>query len=189
MDPITIACPCPKRADGSPRHISDTVTLRDRLDFLSGQTIQKAIGLVRLNDPDASMEELSAEILATNSKNYLLFGIEDWSLTDSKGKTVEVTRPAIRALLGSGIDLSGLVNTADEQYSRAVFGPLLEAAQNSSLPGPTDGSTSAPTGLSRKPPRRSRRSSTSTSPTAGTATITSLHAGDSNSSRSAKSAR
>ena len=30
---VTIPCPCPTKGTGEPRHESDNVTLRDRLDF------------------------------------------------------------------------------------------------------------------------------------------------------------
>jgi hypothetical protein len=182
---VTIPCPCPSKATGEPRHDADTVTLRDRLDFHAATTIRKAIGLRFLEDPETS----TAEVLATLTEHYILFGVEAWTLVDDRGKAVEVSKPAIRERLLSGeASVTDLADAADGLYASQVMLPLLVAAQNSSQRTPMDGSTSARKSGPRKPRRPSRRSSTTTSRTAGTGTITSLPVGGSSSSPNARSA-
>lgn len=197
---VQVPCPCPHKADGEPRHTSDTVTLREQLDFRSATTIRKAIQIVRADDPGAG----AAEVLGAMSEHYLLAGIERWTLTDDRNKPVEVSRTTIRWFLEhvAADGAMDLVDAADELYSAAVLLPLVARAQASSQPSQTDTSTSArtdsgfedqtdsPSGSTPSTPLRpSRPSSTSTSRTADTATITQLPVGDSSSSRKAASAR
>jgi hypothetical protein len=179
-----IACPCPPKADGTLRHPDgDTIRLRERLDFHAATTIRKSIGLLYVEDPGAS----PAEVLAVLTENYILFGVEGWTLVDEKGKPLEVSRAAIRSRLLSGaVDVTELADAADALYAPTVMLPLLAAGRRSSPPGPTDGSTSATNGSSTKPPKRSRPSSTSTTPTGVTVAITSpLDGGSSTSPSSA----
>ena len=92
---VQIVCPCPAK-DGAPRHVSDTVTLRETLDFRAATTIRNSIAFAKAEDPDLS----SAEMLAILTEGYLLFGIEAWSLTDEKNKAVPATKPEIRQAAG-----------------------------------------------------------------------------------------
>lgn len=143
--------------------------------------IRKAIQMLRLEDPDAG----AAEVLAAMAEHYMLQGITDWTLTDDKGKGIEVDKTAIRAFLNEHDELvfEHLVDPADALYYEQALLPLVKKAQDSSQPSPTEPSISAETGSEEKPRKPSRRSSTSTTPTAGTATITTLHGGDSSTSR------
>jgi len=160
------------------RHETDSVTLRETLDFRSAIAIRNAAIVLRTEDPDASV----AEILATLSEQYLLFGVESWTLADAKGKPLPVSRAAIREHLLSRPDVAVIVaDAADGLYAEAVVLPLLVRASTSSPPRPTDGSTSAPTGSETPRPKPSKRSSITTSPTAATATTMLSLAGGSNS--------
>jgi hypothetical protein len=178
---VTIECICPPKADGSPRHpAGDTVTLRERLDFRAALTARNTMILVKTGDPDAG----TAEILAALTETYLLVGIESWSLTDGKGKSVEVSKAAIRECLLSHPDVAMTVgNAADELYSASVILPLVALARTSSPPTPTTESTSAPKPSSARRPKPSKPSSITPFPMDATATTSPLPAGASSSSR------
>lgn len=154
---VSIPCPCPHKADGGTRHESDTVVLRDRLDFHAATTIRKNIGLLYLDDPEASV----GEVLAVLTEGYMLFGPESWSLVDEKGKAVPVTKPGIRSMLLDNPSTE-LTDAADNLYGPQVMLPLLTAAQASSPPTPTGAPTSPKDHLPPKRPRPSKPSSTST---------------------------
>lgn len=186
MMDVRIACPCPPR-DGQTRHPNDdTVTLRERLDFRSVTAIRQAVALIEKEDSPL----YAAEILATLTEGYVLYGIESWTLTDEKGKPLPVSKAAIRERVLSDVVTASMVgDAADEQYGEQVLLPLLARASSSSPASPTVTSMSPPTpsGPSRRP-KRSRPSSTTTSPTAATvATSTSLD-GVSSYSQSSESA-
>lgn len=186
---VTVACLCPPRADGTPRHpAGDEITLRERLDFRSATTVRNAVGLARLEDPDVS----NAEILAILTEHYIVFGVEAWTLVhevpDERGKPVirplPVTKPNLRSLLLTNDEAASAVGeAADAQFGAQILGPLLSAASTSSGHGPTADSTSASTDSPSSNPTPSSPSSISTTPTAATGTITSLPAGGSRSSR------
>lgn len=182
---VTIACPCPPKADGGSRHPDgDTVTLRDRLDFRSATTIRKAIGMVSEDgNPDP------AEILAVMTEWYCLLGIEAWTLTDERGKAVPVSRATIReSLLESETaqeQASIIADAADALYMAAVLLPLLARASTSSLPSPTEPSTSAPKDSPAKRPKPSKPSSTTSIQTAAIVTTTPSRAGASSTSPNA----
>lgn len=178
---VTIPCTCPPKANGEPRHATDSVTFRDRLDFGAGMIIRKALMIVRTEDPDAG----AAEILAAMSEHYMLQGIEAWSLVDEKGKPVEPDKAAIRRFLNDHDELvfEHLVDAADTLYAEQVLFPLVRKASSLSQPSPTEPSTSPETGSEEKPPKPSRRSSTTTTQTGGTSKITLLPVGDSSTSR------
>ena len=173
----TIPCVCPPKATGEARHASDTVTLRQRLDFRAALTARNTVIVLKQEDPDASV----AEILATLTEMYLLVGIESWSLVDTRGKAVPVSRAVIRQFIVDHPDEATAVgDEADGLYSAAVIAPLVARAQNSSPPTPTDESTSATDGQSPpKRPRRSKPSSITTIPTAATARMSASPAGGS----------
>lgn len=177
---VTIACPCPPKPDGQPRHITDTVTFRDRLDFRGGMVIRKAITMLKVEDPDSG----AAEVLAAMSEHYMLEGISGWTLVDDKGKPVEADKTAIRTFINDHQDIvfDSLVDEADNLYAEQVLLPLVRRAQPSSPTSPTESSTLAPSGSEAKPRKPSRRSSTSTTPTDGITTITPSPAGDSSTS-------
>lgn len=168
---VTFPCICG-------RHDSDVVTLRDTLDFRSALAIRNEALVLRTNDPDASI----GEVLATLTEQYILFGVEAWTLADEHGKKLPVSRENIRARLLAHPEAAIVVaDAADSLYGEKVVLPLLLRASKSSPPSPTDGSTSATNGGSTKRPKRSSPSSTASTPTDGTAPTTALHAGASSS--------
>ena len=172
----TIGCICPPKADGTPRHITDEVTLRERLDFRSALWARNTVAVLKQEDAEASV----AEILAALTEVYLLVGIESWTLVDAKNKPVPVSKAAIRALLAEHPDEAMTIgDEADGLYTEAVIAPLLARASNFSPPTPIAGSTSATTGSSPGHPKRSRPSSTSTTPTDGIARMSASLAGGS----------
>lgn len=186
---VTIACPCPPKADGGPRHEQDTVTLRETLGFEAATAIRNNLAFAKASDPDMS----SGDAMALLTTNYLLHGVEAWTLVDLDDKKrafpVPVTKPEIRArLLADPVFAEPIGEAADELYGRVVLLPLVKRALASSETSLTPESTS-PTTDSQAPRRKpSKRSSTSISQTAGTATITSLRGGGSSSSPSSASA-
>jgi hypothetical protein len=182
---MNVPCLCPPKDDGVRHPDGDEVTLRPKLDFHAAVTIRNSIAVLSSEDEQASI----AEILAVLTENYLLFGVESWSLVDAKGKPVPVSRPAIREHLLSNPDVAMTVgDAADALYAESVMLPLLARAQRSSPPTPTDASTSRTTGRSTTRPKPSKPSSISTIPTAAIeATSVSLD-GVSSSSQSSTSA-
>jgi hypothetical protein len=179
---MDIPCICPAKPDGTKRHASDTVELRDKLGFLAVDTIKQSLALMYLQDPDAGVPDIFAKV----REGYLLLGVESWSLVDAEGNPLPVTKPNIREYLLEDHDIgSAIADVADDLYSEAVMRPLFKAASTSSPPTPTEPSTSPPTGSSDSPtPTPSSPSSTTTSPTDVTETTTSPPAGASNSSPS-----
>jgi hypothetical protein len=181
----TIPCICPPAA-GAIRHPDgDTLTFRERLDARAGTTIWSDIALLQVEDPDNS----PADRLALLTDNYLLFGIEAWSVVDAAGKPVPVTRGAIRThLLTRPEVVVTLIGDTHERYGPQVVLPLLQRALESSETSPTDASTSPPTDSTESRPRPSKRSSISTIQTVDTGTTTASDDGDSSSSPSSASA-
>jgi hypothetical protein len=174
---VTIPCLCPPK-DGEPRHPEDTVTLRDKLGFRGVTTIRWAVALLKENDADASV----ADVLAVLTENYVMAGVEAWTIVDDKGKPVEVTPAALRDILLDDPIASQIVADAADDLYLAVMLPLLNRASMSSPPSRKTRSTSAGTGSSRKRPRPSKPSSISTIPTVVTETTSSSLDGDSRSS-------
>lgn len=184
---VPITCPCPRRADGETRHPDgDTVVLRDRLDFDAATTVRKAIGLVAEEGGEPE------EILSVMTKWYALLGIEAWTLVDEQGKQVPVNRATIRARLLENDEAYDaameVTDAADALYMAKVILPLVVRASRSSLPTPTEPSTSAPRALHPKRPKPSRPSSTASTPTDGIEATSSSLAGVSSSSQSSGSA-
>jgi hypothetical protein len=182
---MNVPCLCPPKGDAVRHPDGDEITLRDKLDFHAAITIRNSIAVLSSEEGGASV----AEVLAVLTENYLLFGIETWTLVDAKAKPVPVSKAAIRELLLSHPDVAMDVgDEADELYAESVMLPLLQRASRSMPPTPTDGSTSQTTGSSTTRPKRSKRSSISTIPTAATVVTSSSLDGDSNSSPSSTSA-
>lgn len=186
---VPIRCVCPPKADGSPRHEGDTVTLRDTLGFVATQTARNAIHLARSDAREQGVDLDAAYALALLTEQYLMLGVTAWTLVDEKGKAVPVGRATVRAFLEDpdADDVVSLVSDeADGLYAEKVMLPLLAAAASSSRPTPTV-STSPTPGNGKAPSSRSSRSSISTIPTAGTGTTSRRRGGDSSSSRSSAS--
>jgi hypothetical protein len=181
---VTIPCPCPPNADGTPRHASDTVSLKDRLTFREAMTITKAVALIDEDDEPSR----AATILATLSEFYILIGIASWTVRGTK--PIELTKSAIRQYVLERPDIAAVVSeAADELYSEAILLPLLARASNSLRPSPTNEPTSAKqAGEQQRRPRPSKRSSTSTTPTGATETTSLSLVGVSSSSQSSESA-
>lgn len=162
---VTIPCVCG-------RHDEDVVTLRDTLDMRSALTVRNAVMLAR---EAGGMD--AASILALMSEQYLLVGVEAWTLEDGKGKPIPVSRDTITEHLLSSAVAVAVAEQADELYGEKVVLPLLRRVWSSSPPGPTEGSTSATTpGSSRTRKPRSPSSTTSTQ-TAATETTSTSPAG------------
>jgi hypothetical protein len=173
----TIGCICPPKADGQPRHITDTVTFREKMPFLGGLAARNEMSVLMNDDPEAS----AGERLAVMGPLFLFYGIESWTLTDDKNKRVEVSRPAIRALMEEHPnEAQDLVTEANGLYMAAVIAPLADRASTSSPPTSTSASTSPTTGSSPTPLKRPKRSSTSTIQTDATERMSASPGGDYN---------
>jgi hypothetical protein len=179
---VQIKCICPAK-DGEPRHPSDTVTLRDRLDYRSVTTIRKSMETVWYEDKAVQL----AERLAVCTEFYMLMGISSWTLEDERGKPVPVSHSAIREMLFESSEVVRVSEVAEEAYNRVVLLPLMEGASISSPPRQTDELTS-PKSEPTTPPKPSKPSSISTTRTGDIETITSLPVGGSSSSQSKASA-
>lgn len=180
MGAVVVPCLCP----GSP-HDEDTIVLRDRLPFVEAQTARNSVILLRGDDPNAS----PAQVLAVMTEQYLLMGIESWSLVDDRGKALPVTKANIRGrVLEDWETASTVADAADELYAEAVLLPLLKAGPASSASTSTGRRTSVRNGTGRATRKPSSPSSISTIPTDGTATTSRRPAGGSSSSRNSKSA-
>lgn len=174
---VQIACVCPPKADGQPRHESDEVTLRERLDFRGAVTARNSIAYAYNEDEMSSVPE----ILARLTETYLIVGISEWTLRDAEGKPVPVSSSAIRSFMAAHPDEAMTVgDAADELYAESVMRPLLAAASTSSSDTPTAPETSPTNGSPSGPPKPSKRSSTTTSQMDGIETTSPLHAGASN---------
>jgi hypothetical protein len=158
---IEIPCVCGK-------HERDEVTLRETLDFRAAVTLRNSAIVAKSENPDLT----TAEVLALLSEQYLLVGIESWSLMAEDGKPLPVTRAAITERILSNPEVAIIIaDVADDLFGAKVVLPLLVRASNSSPPGPTGASTSArTTGTSRRP-KPSSRSSITSIPTGVTARI------------------
>jgi hypothetical protein len=166
-------------------HGTDTITLKDPLDYRSASTMQKAIVLLKSEDEDAS----SASVLAVLGEAYLLYGIASWSLVDLKGKPIPVTPENVQRHLLTHVDAAMSVESeADEKFSKVVLLPLLKRGSSSSPPTRTTDSTSRTTGLPDISPTSSSPSSTTTTQTGGTVTTTKRRGGGSSSSQNSVSA-
>lgn len=177
---MDIRCVCPPKATGEPRHASDRVKLRDKLDLPRLLIANKTVVVLKAEDPYAT----TADVLAALSEVYLYIGIEAWTLVDAKGKPLEVTKDNIRDRIIANPDVAfPIIEEADDLYTEAVVAPLVAKASSSSRDTPTDDSTSPETG-STSNRSRSRRSSTSTTRTDGIVPMPSSLVGVSSSSPS-----
>jgi len=188
---VPIRCVCPPKADGSPRHEGDTITLRDTLGFVQTQTARNAVQLARQEAHEEGVPLDAPLALALLTEQYLILGIESWTLADDKGKALPVGRSTIRSFLEDpDLDdvVSFLADEADGLYARKVMLPLLKTAASSSQPTPTADSTSPTPGSGTDSADPSSPSSISTIPTAGIATTSKRRGGGSSSSRSSVTA-
>jgi hypothetical protein len=180
--PVVIDCICPGQA-----HDSDTVNLRDKLDFQQASACRNA---VRLLYGDGSQgAPLEGEILAALTVSYLFVGIESWTLKDEAGKPVPVNRATIADyLMADDVAAETVGDVADGLYSAKVVLPLGVMASRSSRATPTPDSTSAPKASPIALPKPSSPSSTTTTRTADTGKTTKSPGGGSRSSQSSASA-
>ena len=172
---VRIACRCPGE------HGEDVITFYDRLDFRRATTITKAIGFIENTDPATR----PAEVLATLSEFYILYGVKEWTLVGPNKRALEVTTQNLRAQLLEHPDAGLLVETADSLYQEQVLLPLVARVSGSSQRSRTEPSTS-PTPRSTRPkhPKQSKLSSISTTPTDGIETTSSPPDGAYSSSQS-----
>lgn len=175
---VTIPCPCPPKADGAPRHESDTVTLRAVMDFPTAVLLQKSIEakIVREVTTAAEAGRSSArlaepEIMALMTQFYVRNCIVAWTLVDEKGKAVAVTPDEIELRLERHLDAAMAVAEAAEDVYREVALPLVLKVVRSYVGTQTPLPTSAKTPGSPKPRKPSKRSSISTIPMVDTAKI------------------
>lgn len=156
---VIVPCICPGK-----QHETDTITLREHLDFRSAVALRNAAVVARL-DPELD----NVDILAVLTEGYIVYGIESWTLCDDEGRPLAVSRDAIRSLLLPHVLEAAMVgDAADQLYAMAVVIPLLTAASDSSPATPTEPSTSATNDGQLTSPKPSRRSSTTTIPTGDT---------------------
>lgn len=176
MSSIQIPCVCPPKGE-QPRHETDEVVLRERLDFRAAVTARNTIAWAYNENEDLSIPE----ILARLTEMYLIVGIESWTLEDVKGKPLPVSREHVTSFMDLYPDEAMVVgDAADALYSEAVMRPLLRAASTSSSDTPTAVETSPTNGSPSEIPTPSKRSSTTTSRTDGIETTSQLLAGASN---------
>ena len=174
---MEIRCVCPPKADGSPRHDHDEITLKEKLDFRSSIALRNALALAS-NENDGELD--FADILAILTERFIRYGIESWTVVDAKNQPMPVSQKAITDLILTDIDLATLIgDEADERYRAAALLPLIERGQTSSRSTQTTASTSPTTPSSTKPRTRSSRSSITSIPTAATETTSSSLDGDS----------
>lgn len=149
---VVVGCVCP----GTP-HATDTVTLRPELDFRQAARVRNAAALL---DEDERLD--GATVLAVLQEQYVLVGVESWTL-EADGQPVPVTPQAVQRYLLSHPLQAGLVaDVADELYNDVVTAPLLARAARQFGTGPTDVSTSATNGSQPATPMPSRPSLTFT---------------------------
>lgn len=109
----------------------------------------------------AGIDLPAGEIIGLLQEGYITYGIARWDLP------MPLTRESVaREILGRTDRASVVAEKADELYSEQVLLPLVRMAAKSSPDTSTNGLTSATTGSSAAPRRRSKRSSTSITPTA-----------------------
>jgi hypothetical protein len=179
---VQIRCICPIED----KHDHDTITLRDKLDFVTATAIRKGLAFIESDDDEGGR---AAELLARLTEGYLLFGIIGWTVVDEKGKRLPVSHAAIRErLLSDFAAAEDVADAADSLYSEAILLPLLARASKSSPPTPTKDSTYPLTAFPKKPRKPSRRSSTTSTPTDATETTSSSLVGVSSGSLSSESA-
>ena len=179
-NPVVIRCVCP----GAP-HESDTVTLRDPLDFRTAITLRQSVAALYVGPSGETQQPTVAEVTGLLIESYLLYTIASWTLVDERGKPVPVSRENVIGLLmhDNPIEAAAIGDAANELYMDKVVLPLLLAASGSSRPTPTKRSTSRTNGSPRGTAKRSSPSSITSIPTVGTARTSRPHATDSSSSR------
>lgn len=175
----TIDCICPPKA-GETRHPGgDTVTLRERLDFVAGRTARNIVRVMRGDNTETQY------IVASITEWLMLTAIASWSVVDAKGKPVEPTQDNIREyLLPNDLAADAVANEVDAAFMEAVLAPLANEASKSLPDTPTEESTSQTNGSSPKPRKPSKPSSTTTTRTDGIISISSPPGGGSSSSLS-----
>ena len=157
MAEVPIPCICA----GTP-HEQDTIYLREKLGFRAVSAIKYQILIAKGEDPGMS----AGEVIGLLSEQYLLSGIEAWTLLDAEAQPIQVNRQSITAeILGRPEVALEIADKADDLYAQTVMLPLLGLGWKSSPDGQSNGSTSATNGSSRKPRKRSKRSSTTTTQT------------------------
>lgn len=183
---VRIPCVCP----GTPHADGDTVTLRERLDFVRARAVRLAVTYMAAGKllPLPLME-------AKFSEQFVLYGVEGWTLVDAQGNPIDPTLDAIEQFLQEHEAEADAIGTAgDGLYAQAVVAPLRLTVSLSSPPTPTNGSTSPETSASPStnssdtPPTPLRPSSTITTPTDATETTSAPPDGASSSSQNSASA-
>jgi hypothetical protein len=175
---VEIRCVCPPKADGSPRHDHDEITLRDNLPFETVSSARWAVAMERELNPGVTVPEVFGKL----STIWIVAGVETWTIVDEKNKPVEVTPANVRGVLFApqNMDVGIAVgDEADRKYSEVML-PLVTGASPSSPATPINGSTSPKRPTSHKSPKPSSPSSITTIPTGGTEATSNALDGDSN---------
>lgn len=132
------ACTCPRTP-----HAEDVVYLAPRLSLAGGMAAQSDI-----LTHGADVKKLTVAWTET----FVRHGVTGWNLTDAKGKPELLD---VDALLADYTLAEGIADKAIELYKDQVMDPLTRRLGNISLPGPTDGSTSAAPPSTDSPPEPS----------------------------------
>jgi hypothetical protein len=132
------ACTCPRMP-----HAEDVVYLAPRLSLAGGMAAQADILAV-----GADVKALTVAWTET----FIRYGVTGWNLTDAKGKPEPLD---IAPLLADYTLAEGIADKAIELYRDQVLDPLTRRLGTTSLPGPTDGSTSAVPQSPGSPPESS----------------------------------
>jgi hypothetical protein len=177
---MDIPCICPL-VEGQLRHAEgDRVEFHEKLDFRSSLMVQNTILELKEEDPGAS----GGDVMAVLTEGYVLAGIKSWTVVGVDGKPIEPTKPAIRELLLTRLDVAlSVAEEADRLYRVAVLAPLVAKASPSSPPTPTDESTSPISTSPEQNQNHSSPSSISTTPMDDTETTSLSLVGGSSSSQ------
>ena len=177
---VQTTCLCPETSTGTRHPEGDRITLRDKLDFRSAVTMQKAVVSLRAEVDDPT----TAEILAALTEAYVVYGVEAWTLTDARGKAIPVNRQTITTyLLSDLVSAMDVADAADDIYQETVLLPLIRRGAESSETSPTTSSTSRATSSPPALPTPLKPSSTTTTRTGATAKTSRSRDGASSSSQ------
>jgi hypothetical protein len=171
---VHIRCICPPKGQAVRHAGGDTVTLRDTLGFRGVASLRWAIAAQKSQDPDATLGETFGML----TEQYVLAGVEAWTVVGDDGQPVEVTPQAIRSILLPQSDAAVIVADAADDLYLAVMLPLLVGSSNASQPTQTTEPTSAMTTGSERPLTPLKPFSTTTSPTDDTETTSTLPESD-----------
>lgn len=125
-------CRCP--GDPRPHPDGDVVTLAGRPSLQLGLAANAAVAnATDVNDLQAALGSV-----------FVRYGVIAWNIVDERGRPVTPTGPVVEARLTWDCGGLEVADAAADLYGAAVLDPLARGLSTSQAPGPTDGSTSAP---------------------------------------------